>query len=175
MIAGMNPLKPYIDQIKAYWWLVKWILRAAVVVAVFVSGCRYGAGRDEKKTAEATVKVVYRQGAVTEKVVTKYVDRVRVIREKGDQIIKEVPVYVTAENDAACTVNNGFVRLWNDANQGEISDAAAGTDAAASTVSLSDVGRQKAAEAKLSRETEERLIALQEWVREQSKLEICRQ
>jgi len=35
-----------------------------------------------------------RQAQATVKVVTQYVDRVRVVREKGDTIIKEVPVYV---------------------------------------------------------------------------------
>ncbi len=170
-------LEPYLIQIKPYLWVIKWVLRALVVAAVFIGGCQYGKSGIEKKQAKAevaeakeTVRIVYRQGAVTEKVVTKYVDRVRTIRIKGDEIIKEVPVYVTPENDAACTVNAGFVRLWNDANQGEVSDAASGADAAPAEVSLSDIGRQKAAEAKLHRETEAQLEALQEWVREQAEV-----
>ena len=38
-----------------------------------------------------------RQAQATVKVVTEYVDRVRVVREKGDTIIKEVPVYVPVQ------------------------------------------------------------------------------
>lgn len=52
-----------------------------------------------------------RQAQATVKVVTQYVDRVRVVREKGDTIIKETPVYVPVQADAACTINRGFVRL----------------------------------------------------------------
>ena len=40
-----------------------------------------------------------KQGEATVKVVTQYVDRVRIVREKGDTLIKEVPVYVPVEAD----------------------------------------------------------------------------
>jgi hypothetical protein len=62
-------------------------------------------------------------------------ERIRIVREAGETIVKEVPVYVTPEADAACTVNRGFVRLHNAAAAGEIpgppalSDGAAGSGA----------------------------------------------
>ena len=51
-----------------------------------------------------TAAIRERQAQATVKVVTQYVDRVRVVREKGDTIIKEVPVYVPVQADAACTI-----------------------------------------------------------------------
>ena len=41
-----------------------------------------------------TAAIRERQAQATVKVVTQYVDRVRIVREKGETIIKEVPVYV---------------------------------------------------------------------------------
>lgn len=51
-----------------------------------------------------------------------------VIHEKAKQIIVRVPVYVPAAADARCSVNAGFVRMWNDANGagGEVSPGADG-------------------------------------------------
>ena len=33
------------------------------------------------------------------------------VREKGQTIVKEVPVYVDKTDDAACELRNGFVRI----------------------------------------------------------------
>lgn len=112
------------------------------------------------------------QEKVTERVVVEYRDRIQIVEVKGDTIIKEVPVYVTAKDDANCTINAGFVRLWNDANTGEVSEASPGADAAPGGVSLSEVGTQKAIEAKLCRRTEQQLISLQAWVQQQYELSL---
>lgn len=170
----MNPIKallePYLLPIRPWIPVIKLVGFLTLCLALFVGGCRHGQSNIKEKAATDKVRIVYKQGKVTEKVVTKYVDRIQTIRVKGDEIIKEIPVYVTPENDAACTINNGFVRLWNDANQGAVSDAAPGTDAAPAEVSLSDVGQQKAIESRVCHETEAKLEALQEWVRAQSKV-----
>ena len=63
-----------------------------------------------QQQALQTAAIRERQAQATVKVVTQYVDRVRVVREKGDTIIKEVPIYVPVQADAACTINRGFVR-----------------------------------------------------------------
>ena len=101
----------------------------------------------------------------TVKVVTKYVDRVRLMREKGDTIIKEVPVYVPAQADAACTVNRGFVRLHDAAAAGELPTSTGDSDAAASSLALSTVATTVAAHYQTCHENAEQLRALQGWVR----------
>ena len=107
-----------------------------------------------------------RQAQATVKVVTQYVDRVRVVREKGDTIIKEVPIYVPVQADAACTINRGFVRLHDAAAAGELPKPARDADAAAAGIALSAVARTVAANYQSCHENAEQLRALQAWVRE---------
>ena len=107
-----------------------------------------------------------RQAHATVKVVIKYVDRVRLMREKGDTIIKEVPVYVPAQADAACTVNRGFVRLHDAAAAGELPTPAGDSDAAAAGIAPSAVAGTLAANYQTCHENAEQLRALQEWVGE---------
>jgi hypothetical protein len=102
----------------------------------------------------------------TVKVVTQYVDRVRVVREKGETIIKEVPVYVPVQADAACTINRGFVRLHDAAAAGELPEPARDADAAAAGIALSAVAGTVAANYQTCHENAEQLRALQTWVRE---------
>ena len=112
----------------------------------------------------ATVR--QKQAETTVKVVTEYVDRVRVVREKGDTIIKEVPVYVPVQADAACTINRGFVRLHDAAAAGELPEPAGDADAAAAGVALSAVATTVTTNYQTCHENAEQLRALQTWVSE---------
>jgi hypothetical protein len=106
-----------------------------------------------------------RQAEATVKVVTEYVDRVRVVREKGDTIIREVPVYVPVQADAACTINRGFVRLHDAAAAGELPEPAGDADAPAAGIALSTVAETVAGNYQSCHENAEQLRALQGWVR----------
>ncbi len=107
-----------------------------------------------------------RQANTTVKVVTKYIDRIRIVREKGDTIIKEVLVYVPVEADAACTINRGFVRLHDAAAAGDLPEPARDADAAAAGIALSAVAGTVAANYQTCHENAEQLRALQAWVGE---------
>jgi len=72
-----------------------------------------------------TVNIV--QTVETAKVITEYIDRVKTVRLKGETIIKQVPFYVTKEDDDRCIINDGFVVLWNAANHNEIPRPPGGT------------------------------------------------
>ncbi|QNB08321.1 hypothetical protein G5S34_17220 [Herbaspirillum frisingense] len=146
-----------------------WIL---ILVALCL-GCEiHGAGRvqakwdAEKRSAATVAKVVTAgQDVVLRQVVTNYVDRVKTITVQGETRIKEVPIYVTAQDDAACSINAGFVRMWNAANAGTaISPNPSGADEAPSGVSLSDTAAQHDREATYTHQIEEQLIALQDAV-----------
>lgn len=65
---------------------------------------------------------------VTEKIVIKYVDRVKVIKEKGDEIVKYVDRYVSKEDDANCVVPYGVIRMYDDAIKGNVPGGASKTD-----------------------------------------------
>lgn len=119
--------------------------------------------------AEATVKRLQgelRQARMGERVVTQYVDRVRVVRERGATITREVPVYVTAKADAACPIPVGFVRVHDSAAQGLPLDHPAGNpDAPAPGLALSAVAATVAGNYTTCHETAQQLTALQDWVR----------
>ncbi len=154
-------------------WPYRLLALAALAVALIGFGWVKGAGHVQarwdaavqQQTLQATA-VRERQALATVKVVTEYVDRVRIVREKGDTIIKEVPVYVPVQADAACTINRGFVRLHDVAAAGELPEPARDADAATAGIALSAVARTVAANYQSCHENAEQLRALQAWVRE---------
>jgi hypothetical protein len=119
-----------------------------------------------QQQALKTAAIRERQAQATVKVITQYVDRIRVVREKGDTIFKEVPVYVPVQADAACSINRGFVRLHDAAVAGELPEPARDADAAATGIALSAVAGTVAANYQTCHENAEQLRALQAWVSE---------
>ncbi|WP_439450317.1 hypothetical protein [Stenotrophomonas sp. ATs4] len=82
----------------------------------------------------------------TTRLVTEYVDRVQIVRERGEAITKEVPVYVTPTADAACAVPVGFVQLHDAAAAGIAPTGTADPpDAPAASITLSAVAETTAA------------------------------
>ena len=59
----------------------------------------------------------------TTKVITKYIEKKIYIKEKGHEIIKQVPIYVTKKADDNCTITNGVVELLNSAAKNEVPDS----------------------------------------------------
>ena len=112
-------------------WPYRLLALAALGVALVCFGWIKGASHVQaqwdaaiQQQALQTAAIRERQAQATVKVVTQYVDRVRIVREKGETIIKEVPVYVPVQADAACTINRGFVRLHDAAAAGELPEPA---------------------------------------------------
>lgn len=154
-------------------WPYRWLALVALGAALIGFGWIKGAGHVQAKwDAAAQERILHaaavreRQAQATVKVVTQYVDRVRVVREKGETIIKEVPVYVPAQADAACTINGGFVRLHDAAAAGELPEPARDADAAAEGIALSAVAGTITANYQTCHENAERLRALQVWFSE---------
>jgi len=154
-------------------WPYRLLALAALAVALIAFGWVKGAGHVQarwdtavqQQTLQAAA-VRERQAQATVKVVTEYVDRVRIVRLKGDTIIKEVPVYVPVQADAACRINRGFVRLHDAAAAGELPEPAGDADAPAAGLALSAVAGAVAANYQTCHENAEQLRALQVWVRE---------
>lgn len=119
-----------------------------VVLAAFVAGS-IGTYKvmDWKHDAELAQAVKVAMALQTDqfktviKVETRVQEKIRVIEKKGNDIIREVPVYVTRETDAAYPMPNGLVRLHDAAAKGEPPGPAAVTDASPSGVIASDVAR----------------------------------
>ncbi len=152
-----------------YRWLALVLLAAALIGFGWIKGAEHVQARWDAAVQQQTLQVAVvrqKQAESTVKVVTQYVDRIRIVREKGDTIIKEVPVYVPVQADAACTINRGFVRLHDAAAAGELPEPARDADAAAAGIALSAVAGTVAANYQTCHENAEKLSALQAWVME---------
>ena len=71
------------------------------------------------KKNEEIAKLNQAAAEVTNDVVTKYVDKVKIIKQKGDEIVKEVPVYITDGDNANCKLPDAVLMLHNSAARGE--------------------------------------------------------
>jgi len=107
-----------------------------------------------------------RQAEATVQVVTQYVDRIQVVREKGDTLIQEIPIYVPVQADAACTVHRGFVSLHDAAAADELPTAPGDADAPAEGLALSAVAANVVTNYQTCIENAEQLKALQDWIRQ---------
>ncbi len=156
--------------------LISWPFRVLALVSAagtslgigWIAGTRHAQTRwdstvESQQLALAEVKTQQAEAAI--QVVTKYVDRIQVVREKGDTILKEVPIYVPAHADAACTVQHGFVSLHDAAAAGELPEPARDADAPAEGLALSALASAVATNYQICHENAEQLKALQDWIR----------
>ncbi len=155
--------------LRKYWFHL--IMAAAVVMVLWWA---YAAGKESvQKDWDASVarglievaKLKEKQVVVTTKVETKYIDRIKTIREKGDVIVQKVPVYIPADTP---DFPGGFRILLDSAATGSIPDAASDADAApvpAQTLAASVADNYGTCLANA-----EQLRGLQEWVTEQQRL-----
>lgn len=150
-----------------YRWLAMLVLAAAVFATGWVKGASQVQARWDAATgiqAVAVAAVKQRQAEATVQVVTQYVDRVHTVREVGQTIIKEVPVYVPADSPA---LPGGFRLLHDAATRGELPDATGVADAP--PVPAQDLAATVAANYLTCRENAEQLTALQAWIELQSR------
>jgi hypothetical protein len=109
------------------------------------------------------MEIAERQTVVTEKVVVKYVDRIKIVEKRSQEIKNAIPNFV--KNDDNPMLPGGF-RVWHDAaSQNEIPDPTRVADApiVAAGIVAETVGRNYGAFYK----NKEQLDALQQWVKDQ--------
>ena len=105
-------------------------------------------------------------------IITKYVDRVRVIHDTTQVLQREIPTYVTPAMDRAFPLPVGFVRLHDATASGVPEFPAAGpSDAAASDVAASTAVSVIIDNYGACHETAAQLSALQDWIRERNALQ----
>jgi len=148
------------------------IALAVAAATGWVKGNAHGTQKLIDYQAAQTVqaaRIIVRQSEATERVVTKYRDRVSVIEGATTTIEKEVVRYVDSKPLAlACMLDNRWVRLHDSAAlavpaPAERADDAAGALAAAQA--LPTITRNYAA----ANRNAARLESLQEWIRAQIK------
>ena len=123
-----------------------------------------------EKQKQEIARLEKASGEITTKVEKVYIERTKVIKEKGDVIVEKVPEYITKDADAKCDVPNGFVVLHNSAVKNEVPNTAREFNEKSSGVELSTIGKTVAGNYTTCNEVREQLKSLQEWVSQQEKL-----
>ena len=122
-----------------------------------VSSCHEAVIEAQRHSIETGIK----QAEVSDKIVTKYVDRVKIVKKN---VVKEVKVYV--KDDANIMLSPNF-RLFHDSSaNNEIPSRTSNPDGKAVTVE--DLANTIAGNYGNCHENSATLISLQDWVREQS-------
>lgn len=122
-----------------------------------VSSCHEAVIEAQRHSIETGVK----QAEVSDKIVTKYVDRVKIVKKN---VVKEVKVYV--KDDANIMLSPNF-RLFHDSSaNNEIPSRTSNPDGKAVTVE--DLANTIAGNYGNCHENSATLISLQDWIREQS-------
>ena len=161
-------------------WALLWSLRYVIGGAVLMAGiwfylehrdsvaeargaakvqARWDAEKDQ--IAKAVKKEEVRQVQVVEKVVVQYRDRIKVVKEKGLEIVRQVPVYVPVDS---CPLPSGWRVLHDSAVSGSLPDDSAGALAAALPVEASTAAETVAENYAGCRADQARLVALQQLV-----------
>ena len=145
---------------------------ALIAVAIFFTGYFKGRAAVQEKWEAAKMeaelhasKVAEQRASVTTKVVTEYVDRVKLVKEKADAIVREVPVYIPS--DATCPAGVG---LLHDAavTQVPVSESSRSSDAP--PVGAQDLAATVTQNYGICHQNAEQLKALQDWIRQQEKV-----
>ena len=169
----MNPLAIFSGQ---YAMLARAGVVVLILAAAFGAGWVKGNQHGTQKLTDyqgaqalASIKVIIKQGAVTERVLTKYLERVKLVEGATTTIEKEVTKYVDSKPLAlACMLDNRWVRL-HDAAAGAIPPApvqpADTAGALPAPAALPTITKNYAA----GNRNADKLDALQEWIREQIK------
>lgn len=155
--------------------ILGWLGLLLAASLLYLLGYTKGAAheQDQQRQAEAAqLRQAFEQGqalgTVRDVVVTRYIDRTRIVTGKAKTIIKQVPVYVSKESDARCVVPAGFVRLHTAAvlNLPPVAGTASVPNDAPSGIPLSAVAETDADNYEIGHLNAEQLKALQEWARD---------
>jgi hypothetical protein len=144
-----------------------------LVCGLYMEGGISNQERWESKVAEAKLEMAKKDAASadsTTKVITKYITKIEIVKEKGDAILKEVPKFISADADGQCVIPNGFVLLHDSASRNEVPDSSRGVDEGASSVKLSGVANTVTENYTLYYQVSQQLKSLQEWVKEQQSI-----
>ena len=148
-----------------------------ILAAAFATGWVKGDGHGTQKLIEyqakqaaESVKVITKQGETTERVVTRYLDRVKLVEGATVTIEKEVTKYVESKPLAmACLLDNRWLQLHNAAASGSVPPPTGPTDDTTGTTTAAGALPTITKNYGAAIRNADKLEALQGWVREQFK------
>ena len=137
-------------------------------LSLFLLGVSYSsqAFKEEidKRNAEI-VKINDEAKNISQQVVIKYVTRDKIIKEKGNEIIK----YVNTKNDADCNLHNSTIELLNSAAKNNLPDPTRAIDETSAGIDFSTVKKIIIENYNKYYELKNNNDSLQEWIINQQK------
>ena len=116
-------------------------------------------------------KIKAESSKASKQVVYKYIERTKIVKENSNAIRTQVTKYITKEADANCTIPGSVVVLHDAAAKNVVPDSTTGiNEGAARDVTLSRLLDTTVLNYGTFYEVKEQLKALQDWVREQKKI-----
>ncbi|KAG0276935.1 hypothetical protein BGZ96_003071 [Linnemannia gamsii] len=122
--------------------------------------------RYKAQLATAHAQLIEAQTKVIIQTEIQYRDRIKIVKEKGDTIIKEVPIYVNQADTEHFGVNVGFVRLYNAAFANEPAGPAAESDREPAGISLAEIAEVNAFNANVCLQWREQALGLRAFYRQ---------
>jgi hypothetical protein len=163
----------FLPPIRLYALPIKIVSAVVFLAGIFFMG-GYGVEMSWRAEAERLKQEIAKKEEdskeATTKIVTKYVDRVKIVKETSDVQIKAIPQLVSKSSDDRCVVPVGFGVLHDAAAKNEIPDTSGTTNEAPSGVKLSEVAETVVGNYSVCTQNAEQLTALQEWIRAQQKI-----
>lgn len=145
----------------------KWIAILGLTVAAFLFGMLQGVERTNDRQREVETKIIYKQGEVTERIVTEYI-YLQQKQEVEDVKIKEAgEAYEITFPDNDFHFNNEFVRLFDASVTGTLSPLSSGEPEENSSVKVSEVLEISIHNNSVARAWELRAHECEAWAKEQ--------
>jgi hypothetical protein len=162
---NLQTIMPFLIPIAA-----KISIALTLVIALFSSGLYVGNRLGISSCQEALIdsqrhslEVSAKQSQISDSVTTKYVDRIKIVQGRTQEIIKEVKVYVKDDS----TYLSGSFRMLHDLTiKSDPSNSTGTVDE--TPVATQDVAETLVRNYGICHENSTTLSSLQEWVREQS-------
>lgn len=163
--------------------LLPWWARLAFVALFAFSFYALGVSRGEQRAgqrhidyvqaqAKQSIKIAQRQQEVVVKTEVKMRDRVQVIYKQGEEIEKQVPIYITSLDDQRFAVSNGWVRLYDAAFAGESPGPATELDHEPARISTAAIADANAFNATVCRQWREQALGWREFYANQQRVSI---
>ena len=151
----------------------KWLGAVLLLVGVFFEG---GIGNEmswRARVAQQEAEIARLEAAsknATKQVVYKYIERTKVVKEKTNAIQTKIPDYISKTADANCTIPRSAIVLHDAASQNIVPDSTSGINEGPSNITLSRLLDTTVLNYGTFYEVREQLKALQDWVRDQKKI-----
>ena len=119
----------------------------------------------ELKVAEAEAKAAQ----VNVQIVTKYVEKIKVVKEKTNENIKYIETYIT-KHDNSIVFPKSFIMLHDSASQNEVSGSTGSPDESPSDVKASELLSTVVENYGTCYELRETVVAWQDWYKAQKEV-----